>query len=77
MDALHGAVDPGRAGLQPGQGFTAIARPPLPPRQAILKGRSGATFRAMDGGISAMHQPEIEGLFLGVEVEAFDPPGVG
>jgi hypothetical protein len=42
-----------------------------------MEGRSGATFGASEDGLAAMRQPEIDLLFLGIEVHAFDPPGMG
>ena len=74
-DAMHGASDPGELSLEPSPETAMIEVPPAPGGDVIIQGGPAAAFRTPERGVAAMGQTDVDPAFLGVENDAFDPPG--
>jgi hypothetical protein len=53
-----------------------IEVPPPSERKVIIERGPGAAFRASEGGVASMGEPEIELVFLGVKSNTLDSPRV-
>jgi hypothetical protein len=53
-----------------------IEVPPAPGGDVVIQWGTAAAFRATEGGITSMGQADVDPAFLGVESDAFNPPGL-
>jgi len=53
-----------------------IEVPPAPGGDVVIQWGPAAAFRAPEGGIASMDEVDVDPAFLGVESDAFNPPGL-
>jgi len=72
---MHGANDPWKVSMNPGQAVAVVEVPPTSGGGVIAERGSFATFRTSEGGVASMGEPDVDVVLLRVERNAFDPPG--
>jgi hypothetical protein len=73
---MLGAGDPGDLSLEPGQEAAMIEMSPAPGGDMIIDRGPAVAFGTTEDGVASMCEPDIDPVLLGVESDAFNPPGL-
>jgi hypothetical protein len=64
---MHGASDPGKLSMEPGQAIAMIEVPPASGRNVIIERAPIATVGTTEEGVASMDDPDVNATSLGVE----------